>query len=405
MKKELHHDIALALHLAHNGKVEINSKLSDISFEDFAYLYTPYVAEVCRAIIDNPKLKYDLTSIGNTIAIITNGTRILGLGNISEAGHPVMEGKSLLFKILGGVDAYPLSINAPFYKDIVQFVKMLQPSISGVNLEDIKQPDAFLAWKELQNLSIPVFHDDMEGTAIVLMAGLINATRVVKKDLSSINVVFVGGGSAGLGFAMLWKDMDLPKDNITFIDRKGVISTNREDISNNPVKSLIASLSSGRGKSIIDAVQGADAIIGASSPGAIKPSYIKQMNDKPIVFAVSNPTPEIFPDEALKAGAFITATGRSDFPNQLNNSLVFPSIFRGTLSARATKITQNMKKAAVYALADSIVPTKDRIIPRMDNKYIYQAVAIEVVKAAIKDNVANVDYEEALTDISKKLGN
>ncbi|NOZ92112.1 MAG: NADP-dependent malic enzyme, partial [Dictyoglomi bacterium] len=366
MSNNIHRDLALGIHRAYKGKVSITPKIPHITYEDFAYLYTPYVADACRTIANDKSEKYNLTSVGNTIAIVTNGSRILGLGNIGpEAGHPVMEGKSLLFKVLGGVDAYPLSINAPSYKEIVAFVNALKPSVSGINLEDISQPDAFLAWQALQNIDIPVFHDDMEGTAIVLMAGLINASRVVGKTIEKMKVVFVGSGSAGLGFALLWSDMNLPTENIIFIDRKGVISLDRSDIRENPVKSQIANLSSGQGHTLDEVVDGADAIIGASSPGAIRLEHIKKMADKPIVFAVSNPVPEIYPEDAIKAGAYITATGRSDFSNQLNNSLVFPSLFRGTLSARANKITASMKKEAVYALADEVKkPRPDRIIPR-----------------------------------------
>ncbi len=405
MSRDIHRDLALGIHRAYEGKVSITPKIPNITYEDFAYLYTPYVADACRAIAEEPDEKYNLTSVGNTIAIVTNGTRILGLGNIGpEAGHPVMEGKSLLFKVLGGVDAYPLSINALSYKDIVAFVKMLKPSVSGINLEDISQPDAFLAWESLQDIGIPVFHDDMEGTAIVLMAGLTNASRVVGKPIEQMKVVFVGSGSAGLGFALLWNDIGLPSKNITFTDRTGVISLDRPDIKDNPVKSQIARLSSGIGETLDDAVEGADVIIGASSPGAIKPEHIKKMSDKPIVFAVSNPVPEIYPNEALKSGAYITATGRSDFVNQLNNSLVFPSLFRGTLSAKASKITANMKKEAVYALADGVEkPRPDKIIPRMDEKHVYYHVAIRVAKVAIEDGVSEVEYKEALKDIATKL--
>ena len=405
MQRQLHRDLALSIHKIHQGKVSICPKIKNISYEDFSYIYTPYVAEVCRAISKDPSLKYDLTSIGNTIAIVTNGSRILGLGNIGpEAGHPVMEGKSLLFKILGGVDAYPLSINTTSYQDIVTFIQMIKPSISGVNLEDISQPDVFLAWQELQDIGIPVFHDDMEGTAIVIMAGIINAIRIVKKQLEKIRVVFIGGGSAGLGFAILWKDMGLPKENLTFIDRRGIISIHREDIKTNPVKTVIAQLSSQKQQRINEAIDGADILIGASSPGAIKPEYIEKMSDKPIIFALSNPIPEIFPEEAYKAGAFIVATGRSDFPNQLNNSLVFPGIFRGALSARATKITPRMKTETVYALVESInKPSTEKIVPRMNEKHVYYNIALKVAQAAIEDNVANIEYNKIVDDITTKL--
>ncbi len=405
MSNNIHRDLALGIHRAYKGKVSITPKIPHITYEDFAYLYTPYVADACRAIANDKSEKYSLTSVGNTIAIVTNGSRILGLGNIGpEAGHPVMEGKSLLFKVLGGVDAYPLSINAPSYKEIVAFVNALKPSVSGINLEDISQPDAFLAWQALQNIDIPVFHDDMEGTAIVLMAGLINASRVVGKPIEQMKVVFVGSGSAGLGFALLWSDMNLPTENIIFIDRKGVISLDRSDIRENPVKSQIANLSSGQGHTLDEVVDGADAIIGASSPGAIRLEHIKKMADKPIVFAVSNPVPEIYPEDAIKAGAYITATGRSDFSNQLNNSLVFPSLFRGTLSARANKITASMKKEAVYALADEVKkPRPDRIIPRMDEKHVYYHVAIRVAKIAVENGIAGVEYKDAVKDIAAKL--
>ena len=396
---------ALALHSAHKGKVGIDVKIKNINYDDFAYLYTPYVAEVCRSIEKDPKQVYELTSKGNTIAIVSNGSRILGLGNIGpEAGHPVMEGKALLFKHLGGVDAYPLSVNAKDHREIEAFVKMIKPSVGGINLEDISQPDAFLAWQNLRDIDIPVFHDDMEGTAIVLMAGLINAARVVEKSLEKMKVVFVGAGSAALGFAILWKNMVLSPSNITFVDRKGVIKGERDDISTNPVKNYIATLSSGIGDSLDEIVDGSDAIIGASSPGAIKPTHIKKMADRPIVFAVSNPTPEIFPEEAKKAGAYITATGRSDFANQLNNSLVFPGLFRGILSSRAREITESIRKEAVYALADSVKkPTPSKIIPRMDEKEVYYQMALRVAKKAHDEGISGVEYRWARNDIASKL--
>lgn len=379
---------ALKKHYEWHGKIEVVSRAPINTKEDLALAYTPGVAEPCLQIQKNPELSYSLTRRSNLVAVITDGTAVLGLGDIGGlAGMPVMEGKCCLFKEFAGVDAFPLCVKSKDVDEIVHTIELISDSFGGINLEDIAAPRCFEIEKKLkEKLDIPVFHDDQHGTAVVVGAALINAAKCAGKKLSEITVVINGAGAAGIAIGTFLLSLGI-KDLI-MVDLCGII--NREDNYNNPAHNDIAKKSNKeiRKGGLEDAVKGADVLIGVSKPGLFTETMIRSMAEKPIVFAMANPVPEIMPDEAKKAGAFIVGTGRSDFPNQINNVLVFPGIFKGALSVRAKEITEKMKLAAAYAIA-SVIPddeiNRENIIASPLNKAVADNVA-EAVAKAWKDN-------------------
>lgn len=345
---------AINLHRQHSGKLEVVSKVEVNSEDDLSLVYTPGVADVCRAIADSEKEADSLTSRGNMVAIVTDGTAVLGLGDIGpKAALPVMEGKSLLFKKFAGLDAFPLCLDTKNVDEIIMIIKALQPSFAGVNIEDISAPRCFEIEDRLKKeLDIPVFHDDQHGTAIVVLAALINAIKVAGKHNRNIKIVINGAGAAGIAIARLL--MNAGYKDITLVSLEGIVCTGEKWL--NPAQEKIAAVTNLKGihGTLEEAIVGADVFIGVSGPGALKADYIKTMNTKPIVFAMANPIPEIYPEEALAAGAAVVGTGRSDYPNQVNNLLAFPGIFRGALDAEATDITMEMKVAAAHAIAEVV---------------------------------------------------
>lgn len=380
---------SVRLHKKLKGKIEIKTKFSVKNKHDLSLVYTPGVAQVSRDIARDPLKAYDLTMKGNSIAIVSDGSAVLGLGNIGPyAAIPVMEGKALLFKEYAGINAFPITLNTQNSFEIINLVKNISPVFAGVNLEDISAPRCFEIEEALQDIGIPVFHDDQHGTAIVLLAALINATKVAKKDMRSLRVVISGAGAAGTAIAQLLlcvghdPNVCEPVREIIVCDSKGILSKKRSDIAENPWKRRLATITNRNDVegSLKEAMQDADVFIGVSTGGVLHPEWIKQMRDKPIVFAMANPNPEIMPDEGKKAGAFIMGTGRSDFPNQVNNVLAFPGVFLGAIQARAKTITNSMKIGAAFALASTVKhPTTDNILPspldKRTAKIIAKAVA------------------------------
>ena len=384
---------ALKLHKECKGKLNIVSSVSIINKDDLSTAYTPGVAEPCRQISANPDDVYTYTIKGRTVAVISNGTAVLGLGNIGpEAGLPVMEGKCVLFKEFAGIDAVPLCIKADSASEVIAFCKAVSPTFGGINLEDIKSPECFEIEETLRKeLSIPVFHDDQHGTAVVVTSALINALRVVNKSFDSIRVVINGPGAAGT--AILKMLMAAGVSDIVAVDEFGCLVEGCER--NESHKRWIAKVTNPRKitGTLQDAIQDADVFIGVSKPGCLTGDMIRQMNNNPIVFAMANPNPEIMPDEAKAAGAKVVATGRSDFPNQVNNVLGFPGIFKGALSVRAKDINDEMKLAAAYALADLISSdelNEDYVIASPFDKRVVDQVSKAVANAAIKTGVAGV---------------
>ena len=376
---------ALAISKQMHGKFETHSKVPVNSMADLSVAYTPGVAAVCTEIAKNPESVYEYTSKRNLVAVITDGSAVLGLGNIGpEAAIPVMEGKAILFKQFANVDAIPLSINTQDPDELVKHIAALAPSFGGINLEDISAPRCFEIEKRLQEiLDIPVFHDDQHGTAIVVLAALYNALKVADKSIESAKVVINGGGAAGLAIA----DMLLAAGvkDLKIVDKIGILS---EDDTSLPPHHLAMAKRTNKSKqkgTLEDAVKDADVFIGVSAPGVLKAEWVKTMAKKSIIFAMANPTPEIFPEEAKAAGAYIVGTGRSDYPNQINNVLVFPGIFRGALDARAKNITLAMQLAAAKGLADIITPEKlsvDCILPNAFEPNVAKVVAESVKNAA-----------------------
>jgi len=411
---------AMRLHPFYQGKIEVIPKCRVKSFDDFGIWYTPGVAEPCKDIQKNPKKVFDHTNKWNTIAVVSDGTRVLGLGDIGpEAGLPVMEGKSLLFKYLGGVDAYPICLDTKDPDEIIQAVKWLKPSFGGINLEDIAKPKCFYILDRLRKeMDIPVWHDDQQGTATIVVAGAINALKIVGKKMSDANVSMVGAGAANIAIARVLIAAGVNKKNIIMADSKGILHSEREDIEkikdSNPTKwdMCINSNSEQRTGSVGDALKNADICIAASKPGpgTIKKEWVKDMADDSIVFATANPVPEIWPWEAKEAGVKIFATGRSDFPNQINNSLGFPGIFRGTLDVRAKTITDEMCIAAAYELAKTAEDdglSDEYIVPTMDNWEVFPREAVAVGMKAISQGIALVKpsrqelYDHAMSIIKK----
>jgi len=390
---------ALKLHEENRGKIEVTSKVPLRDFKDLSLAYTPGVAEPCLMIKQDPELVYRYTCKGRMVAVVTDGSAVLGLGNIgSLAGMPVMEGKALLFKAFANVDAFPICLATQDVDEIVNTVKNIAPTFGGINLEDISAPRCFEIEKRLkQELDIPVFHDDQHGTAVVVLAGVLNALKIVKKDLKDVKVVISGAGAAGVAITKLLLKAGV-KD-IIVCDKKGIIYKGREDLDFSKEElSEITNKSEVKGN-LADAMKGADIFIGVSGPGVVTKDMVKTMAKDPIVFAMANPIPEIFPDEAKEGGAVVVGTGRSDFPNQINNVLAFPGIFRGALEVRAREINEEMKLAAAHAIASLITDEElspDYCIPRALDKRVAANVACEVAKAAMNTGVARtyIDAEK-----------
>ena len=384
---------SLKKHYEWGGKIEVVSRVAIDTREDLSLAYTPGVAEPCLEINKDINKSYDLTRRSNLVAVVTDGTAVLGLGDIGpEAGMPVMEGKCALFKEFADVDAFPLCIKSKDVDEIVRTIYLLSGSFGGINLEDIGAPRCFEIEKKLKEIcDIPVFHDDQHGTAIVVAAALINALKLVKKNIDQVKVVINGAGSAGIAIGKHL--MNIGVKNITFCDRFGIIS--KGDINNNPAQEEIANITNLENQkgSLKDALVGADVFIGVSAPDLVNEDMVKSMANDAILFPMANPTPEIMPDVAKKAGARIVGTGRSDFPNQINNVLAFPGIFRGALDCRAKCINEEMKVATSYALA-SLIPddeiTEENIIATPLDKRVSKVVAQAVIKTAKETGVARI---------------
>ena len=378
-------ELAIEQARKNGGKLSVESKVAINNKEDLSIAYTPGVAAVSSAIADNKELAYELTTKKNTVAVISDGTAVLGLGDIGpEAAMPVMEGKAALFKRFANVDSVPIVLDTTDTEEIIQTVKMIAPTFGGINLEDISAPRCFEIERRLiEELDIPVFHDDQHGTAIVVLAAFYNALKLIEKDIEDVRVVVNGGGSAGLSITR--KFLAAGVKHITVVDRFGIISESQSETLA-PHHAEIAKVTNRelREGTLEDALKGADVFVGVSAPGVLKPEWIKEMTEKPVIFAMANPTPEIFPDEALEAGAYIVGTGRSDFPNQINNVLAFPGIFRGALDARARDITIDMQIAAAKGIA-SLVPVEElsttNIIPDPFQEGVAKVVAKSVADA------------------------
>ena len=375
---------ALEMHESHHGKVGIVSKVEVKTRDDLSTAYTPGVAEPCRKIKENPDDVYKYTFKSNMVAVVSNGTAVLGLGDIGpEAGLPVMEGKAVLFKEFGGVDAFPICIDAHDAASVIAACKAIAPTFGGINLEDIKSPECFEIEETLEReLDIPVFHDDQHGTAIVVLSGVINALRLTGKQKEACRVVVNGAGSAGIAIAKLLLNYGFR--NLILCDKCGIINSRSEGI-NEAQRAMLATtnLDDEEG-TLADAMRGADIFVGVSAPGIVSADMVKSMNSDAILFAMANPTPEIFPDVARAAGARVVGTGRSDFPNQINNVVAFPGIFKGALESRATRITKQMKLAAAEALAALVSDDElceDFIMPEPFDPRAVEAVAAAVAGA------------------------
>ena len=385
--------VSLEKHYEWNGKIEINARAKVNDKESLSLAYTPGVAEPCLEIQKDYKKSWQLTRRSNLVAVITDGSAVLGLGDIGpEAGMPVMEGKCVLFKEFGDVDAFPLCVRTKDVDEFVETVYNISGSFGGINLEDISAPRCFEIEEKLKaKCDIPIFHDDQHGTAVVVSAALINATKLIGKPLGECKAVINGSGAAGIAIAKLL--MTLGLKDVILCDRTGAIYEDREKL--NESKTAIAKVTNREMTkgTLKDAVVGADIFIGVSAPGVLTEEMIKTMHRDPIVLAMANPTPEIMPDESKEAGARIVGTGRSDFPNQINNVVAFPGIFRGALDVRASQITENMKIAAAYAIAslvDDDKLTEDYILPYAFDERIKDTVASAVANAARKDGVARI---------------
>lgn len=382
---------SLALHAKYKGKLEIRSKVPLKNKHDLSLAYTPGVAEVCREIAKDKDLAYRYTMKANTIAIVTDGSAVLGLGNIGGyAAIPVMEGKAILFKEFAGIDAFPLCFEN-YETDFTDQIRNIAPVFGGINLEDIAAPKCFEVEDALQEIGIPVMHDDQHGTAVVVLAALLNACKVTGRKFEDLNIVICGAGAAGYAIARLLKCIGYDPNvcrtvhEIIVCDTRGTIFRGREGLYKNKYKFILAEETNhiALAGTLADAMTGADVLIGVSAPGIVTEEMVRSMNKDAIVFAMANPVPEIWPEAAKNGGAVVVGTGRSDFPNQINNVLAFPGIFRGALDARATRITDEMKIAAAHAIADYVPkPHRERILPNILDRKVTTAVASAVTKAA-----------------------
>lgn len=386
-------ELVLNKHKEWQGKIEIVPTCPLESAEDLTTAYTPGVAAPCVEINKDVSKVYDYCRKWNLVAVVTDGTAVLGLGDIGpEAGMPVMEGKSVLFKAFGDVDAFPICLASKDVEEIVQAVKMIAPTFGGINLEDIAAPRCFEIEKRLkEELDIPVFHDDQHGTAIVVLAATLNALRLVKKDIGEVKAVVNGAGAAGIACTRLLLEAGLK--NVIMCDINGALYKGKEGM--NPAQAAMTEITNPDGETgtLADAIRGADFFLGVSAAGCLKPEMVETMAKDAIIFAMANPTPEIFPEEAKAAGARVVGTGRSDYPNQINNVLVFPGLFRGALDVRASDINGEMKLAAAMAIADYIPEeelSEDNIIPKALDRGVAAAVAEAVKAAAVKTGVARV---------------
>lgn len=382
-----YNSLSLKMHEEHKGKVEVVSKVAVKNRDDLSTAYTPGVAEPCRKIRDNKADVYKYTCKGNMVAVVSDGTAVLGLGDIGpEAAIPVMEGKSILFKEFGGVDAFPICLDTKDVDEIVETVKRIAPVFGGINLEDISAPRCFEIEKRLkEELDIPVFHDDQHGTAIVVSAGLINALKLVGKPFDEANVVINGAGSAGISICKLLLQLGI--GNVVLVDRQGALCPGQDWM--NPAQAEMAEITNKDRQtgSLAEIMKGKDVFVGVSAPNIVTAEMVASMAADPIVFAMANPTPVIMPEEAAKGGVRVMATGRSDYPNQINNVLVFPGIFRGALDAKATGITEEMKMAAAKAIASIVTDDElkeDYIIPGAFDERVAKVVAKAVADEAIK---------------------
>ncbi|TXF89025.1 NADP-dependent malic enzyme [Neolewinella aurantiaca] len=382
---------SLNLHRSLKGKIRVSPKMDVRSKDDLSLVYSPGVAEPCRAIAENPDDVYKYTIKSNTVAIVTDGSAVLGLGDIGAlASIPVMEGKAMLFKRFANIDAFPICLDTQDTDKIVETVKLIAPVFGGVNLEDISAPRSFEIERRLQDIGIPVFHDDQHGTAIVTLAGLLNGSKLVGKKMEDLNVVINGAGAAGIAIARLLKAVDNPDSplatpvkDIVMCDSKGIIHSGRDNLNYAKKEALEFTNSENKTGTLKDALVGADVFIGVSMPNLMDRNDVATMAKDSIIFAMANPVPEIMPDEAKAGGAAIVGTGRSDLPNQINNVLGFPGIFRGALDARAPRITPNMKLAAARAIAEHIrEPDFDRVIPPTLDEQVAWRVADEVRRVA-----------------------
>lgn len=385
-------DEALQLHRKHQGKLEIVSKVAVENEYDLSLAYSPGVAEPCKEIAQDKEKAYEYTMKGNTVAVLTNGTAVLGLGNIGpDASMPVMEGKAALFKNFAGVDAFPIALKTEDAEEIIRTVKLLEPGFGGINLEDIAAPACFIVEERLKKeMDIPVFHDDQHGTAVVTLAGLINSLKLTGRGIEDTKVIVNGAGAAGIAVVKLLSSFEFP--NIIMCDTKGAIFEGRS-YGMNPYKeqvSLMTNFDKAEGL-LADVIHGADVFIGVSAEGALTQEMIRSMNVDPIIFAMANPNPEILPHFAKEAGAKVIGTGRSDYPNQVNNVLAFPGIFRGALDVQASDINDAMKIAAVQAIAGLLEEHElheDYVIPAPFDKRVAPAVAEAVARAAVETGVA-----------------
>jgi malate dehydrogenase (oxaloacetate-decarboxylating) len=384
---------SLYLHQYLKGKIRMTPKMDVRSKEDLSLVYSPGVAEPCRAIAADPEKVYDYTIKSNTVAIVSDGSAVLGLGNIGpHAAIPVMEGKAMLFKRFANIDAFPICLDTQDTEKIIETVKLIAPVFGGINLEDISAPRSFEIEQRLQDIGIPVFHDDQHGTAIVVLAGLINAAKLVGKSLFDLKVVINGAGAAGVAIAKLLKCVDHQNSSeciavreVIMCDSKGILHSGRDNLNSSKQEVLTFTNPNNRTGSVKDAIVDADVFIGVSVGNLLTTADIKTMAKDSIIFALANPDPEIMPEDAYKGGAAIVGTGRSDLPNQVNNVLGFPGIFRGALDARAKRITPAMKLAAAYAIADFIPnPTRESIIPASLQEQVAWKVADAVKEAALK---------------------
>lgn len=383
--------MALEMHKKYQGKISVESKVEVATKDDLSTAYTPGVAEPCREIHKNKALVYDYTAKGNMVAVVSDGTAVLGLGDIGpEAALPVMEGKAVLFKKFGDVDAFPICLDTKDVDEIVRTIELMAPTFGGVNLEDIAAPRCFEIEKKLkEKLDIPIFHDDQHGTAIVTLAGIINALKLAEKNIEDVEVVINGAGSAGIAIAKLLLSVGVK--NIVLCDREGAIYKGMVGV--NSAKAAMAEVTNSHMEkgTLAEVIENKDIFIGVSAPHVVTKEMIAKMAEKAIVFAMANPVPEIMPEEALAGGAFIVGTGRSDFPNQVNNVLAFPGIFRGALDVRASDINEAMKLAAAYAIANTLETaelSRESIIPKAFDLRVGKNVAKAVAEAAVKSGIS-----------------